>query len=112
MAIEHYYETIKRSSYTVTPDGRGGSTYVKGTPTEFEGLINDATSQEILMAQQMGISVTAKLFTATTNEISSDEIIQDTNDNYYRVVSKAKNTVHRNHHLKYMLQQVSLDEVF
>jgi hypothetical protein len=111
MAIENYYQTIEKVTFTKTSDGRGGNTYAEDVAIEFQGLINDANGREILMAEKLGLDINSKLYTSINNPLSIDEIVKNVDDVLYRVVSNNKNTVHRNHHFKILLRRISLDEV-
>ena len=69
-----------------------------------KGLINQIGSKEIEWAKARNIEVDYKAFvevTATTQALKKNDLI-----NGYRIVSKPKNTISRNHHLLIMLQEV------
>ncbi len=109
MAIENYYKSITKLQSTQTPDGRGGAKYKWVTLEKFQGLINQSSSKEIEMANKLGIDADYKLYCSVDVSISIADILKQ-GDEYYRVVSKPKNTVNRNHHYKVFLKNISLDK--
>lgn len=113
MAIENYYKTINKLSNIKKNDGRGGYVYDFSIISTFNGLVNQASSKEQELAKKLGITADFKLYCEVEATLTINDIIQF-NDEYYRVVSKPKNTIQRNHHLKITLKQISLDneEIF
>lgn len=109
MAIEDYYGPIEKLKNSKTPNGRGGFTYVWVKDFDFQGLINQATSREIEMANKSGIEADYKLYCSVDTDIDNNDLLKK-NDEYYRIVSKPKNTVNRNHHFKILLKNISLDK--
>ncbi len=109
MAIQDFYEDIDKLIKSGVSDGRGGTKYVLSTEKTLKGLINQATSNEIDMAGKKGIEATHKLYCDITEDLNNDDMLfQD--GVYYRITSKPKNTVKRNHHLKIFLKEISLDK--
>lgn len=109
MAIDCYYKSITKFENTKIPDGRGGFKYKWVTLNKFQGLINQSSSKEIEMAKKMGLDSDYKLYCAIDVDLHIDDLLLQ-NDEYYRVLSKGKNTVGRNHHMKYFLKNISLDK--
>ncbi len=109
MAIECYYRPITKVENTSIPDGRGGLKYKWVTLSKFKGVINQSNSREIEMANKMGLDSDFKLYCPIDIDLHIDDLLMQ-DDEYYRIVSKAKNTVYRNHHLKFFLKNISLDK--
>jgi len=109
MAIENYYTNsakIQRKAETL--NAFGAVTESWSDVETIDCLINQATSSEILQAQQVNEEVSHKLFCDVSTDITNkDRIIF--NDEVYRVVSVPKNTVNRNHHYKIMLYYTGTD---
>ena len=109
MPISDYYRSLDRYEATRTANGRGGATLGWVKAETFQGLINQASSQEVLAAGQLGIVADHKLFCGVAETIERDMLIGE-GDRVFRVVSQPKNTVNRGHHLRVMLRETSLDD--
>ena len=109
MAIENYYtNTAKIQRKTETLNAFGVVSEAWADVETISCLINQATSNEILQAQQVNEEVSHKLFCDVSTDITNkDRIIFNTK--IYRVVSVPKNTVNRNHHYKIMLYYTGAD---
>ena len=105
MAISDYYSTLKKQGTTETLDGTGGVilSYVE---TEFQGLINQADSKTLELANKLNVICTHKLYCAVIEDLDYLDMIEDSEGNKYKITSKPKNTVDRNHHFKIMLELV------
>jgi len=105
MAISDYYSTIKKKGTAETIDETGGVvlSYVE---TEFQGLINQADSKTLELANKLNVICTHKLFCDVSEDLDYIDLIQDADGNNYKITSKPKNTVGRNHHFKIMLELV------
>jgi head-tail adaptor len=110
MPITNYYSSIEIHVKTATSNGRGGSTYAWAKSSTIQGLINQASSREIEAAAKLDIHADYKLYCGVSVALDSTKLLYYGGE-YYRVVSKPKNTVNRNHHLKILLKQVSSDEL-
>lgn len=119
MAIQDYYRelTFQRNDYTGNGTGGQIDNWVDVTG-DFEGLINQASSKEILAAQQRQEEIDSKLFTDidilpvynVDGERIPYRVIDSIEDNkVYRIVSAPKNTVDRQHHWKWLLRRVDSD---
>lgn len=109
MAIENYYHDIaKVTQDAATEDGRGGKTYT-WSESIFQGAINQASSREIEQANRLSIEADYKLYCSVNEDINNNDLVKDGTE-YYRVVSKPKNTLKRNHHHKILLKYTSLDK--
>lgn len=111
MAIEDYYRTLTVQRKSTSSNGFGGPAQTYADAGTIEGLINQASSQEILAAAKLQNVVDSKLFTAVGVDIKvNDRIVDSIEGNpTYRIVSVPKNTVKRDHHWKTMLQRVDAD---
>lgn len=110
MAIQDYYESgVQRVIKIKVDNGRGGSTYEWLPDLTFYGLINQATSREVLMANKLGMEIDSKLFCDVNVVLDNDDLILFKGI-YYRVKSVPKNTVHRDHHFKIMLKTIDIDK--
>jgi hypothetical protein len=110
MSLENYYNTLQIHRGTTGSNASGGTKktftpVLSGDGAEFQGLINQAKSYEIMAAGQNGIKVDAKLFCSTSTSIDKDDIVKDKNGQKYRVVSEPKNTIGIDHHYKIYLQK-------
>lgn len=110
MAIEDYYVTITKISKTKTQSALGGKTEAQAAAGTFKGAINQASSREAESAAKLGITADYKLYCPVTTVIDNDDLIQYAGEKF-RVVSKPKNTMLRNHHYKILLKYVSDDSV-
>jgi len=108
MPITDYYTLIELHTKTKTPNGRGGSTYVWAKASEFQGLINQASSREIEAAAKLSIEADHKLYCPVGTSLSNEKLLKQ-GSTYYRVVSKPKDTVSQGHHYKVLLKEVQLD---
>lgn len=111
MAIEDYYRPLTVERSTLTPNGFGGFTDVWAVNGTIQGLINQASSQEILAAAQHQNVIDSKLFCDVGLDIKVDDRVRDSieGQEVYRIVSVPKDTVNRGHHWKIMLQRVDTD---
>ena len=109
MAIENYHSstaTIQRKNQTLNAYGAVSEAWAD--VETISCLINQATSREILQAQQINEEVSHKLFCDVSTDITNKDRISF-NSEIYRVVSVPKNTVNRNHHYKIMLYYTGTD---
>lgn len=109
MAITNYYSTIEIHTRTKTPNGRGGNVLSWTKESEFQGLINQASSREVEAAARIDLTVDYKLYCATSVSLTNDKLLYY-NSEYYRIVGAPKNTVERGHHYKTMLKKTELDQ--
>ncbi len=109
MAIECYYKSITKYDNVKVSDGRGGYIHNWVEVSVFQGLINQASSKEQEQANKLGVIADYKLYCPVDVMLNIDDIIGFNNE-YYRVVSKPKNTIQRNHHFKILLKNISLDQ--
>jgi SPP1 family predicted phage head-tail adaptor len=109
MAIERFYKPIVKLKKTQVPNGRGGFIDTWVEDFTFQGLINQAGSSEIELANKLGISADHKLFCSVDTVIDHNDLVKK-NGKYYRIVSEPKDTVERGHHYKILLKYTSLDE--
>jgi hypothetical protein len=103
MAIERFYGDLTLTQTTVTVNDYGVEVEAE-TTTTIQGVINQAGSSEIEYANARNIDVDYKAYvevTATTLSIDKGDMIDN-----YRVASKPKNTIGRDHHLKILLKEV------
>ena len=109
MSIENYYTNLATiQSKTEATNTFGAVTETWSDKSTINCLINQASSTEILQAQQINERVTNKMYCAyDTNINNKDRIVF--NSQVYRIVSIPKNTVNRNHHLKIMLALIGTD---
>jgi len=105
MAITDYYNTLTKCGTTETLDATGGVvlSYVE---TTFQGLVNQADSKTLELANKLNVVCTHKLFCNVTEDLDYVDMIKDSDGNTYKITSKPKNTVGRNHHHKIMLELV------
>lgn len=104
MAIADYYYTIQIHTGTRTANGRGGFSTVWAMSSEFEGVINQASSREVEAAAKLDIKADYKLFCPVGTVLSNKKLLYY-DGNYYRIVSEPKNTVGRDHHYKIFLKR-------
>lgn len=109
--INDYYRTLTVQRKTSTPNGFGGQSETWSNHLTIQGLINQASSQEILAAAQHQNQIDSKLYTDVDQDIKVDDRIVDSIDGNktYRIVSVPKDTVNRGHHWKIMLKRVDTD---
>lgn len=104
MAISDYYKTLVKLDTSEAEDGIGG-VVITYTETEFQGVINQASSDEIELGNKLNIDVSSKLYCSVNESITYGDMIKEGSDTY-RVASRAKNTMNRNHHYKFLLEKV------
>lgn len=109
--IEDYYRTLIVQRKTTVSNGFGGQAETWADYIEIQGLINQASSDEILAAAQHQNQIDSKLYTAVGQDIKVDDRIVDSIEGnlVYRIVSVPKDTVNRKHHWKIMLKRVDTD---
>lgn len=106
--ITDYYHTIDLYTKASTPNGRGGFTYAWSKSSDFQGLINQASSREIEAAAKLDIEADYKLYCGVGVSLDNEKLLKY-NNNFYRIVSEPKNTVERDHHYKTLLKRTSAD---
>lgn len=109
MAISDFYTTLTLESYSTTPNGMGGFSKTWSTKSTIQGLINNANSNEINIADQFNIKASHKLYTHTSYDISNIDRIKDASGLIYEIVSINKNTCNKNHHYKILLDYYGVD---
>lgn len=109
MAIECYYKEVIKLENVKTSDGRGGYIHSWNETNTFMGLVNQASSKEQEQANKLGVIADYKLYCPIDVTLNIDDTISFEGE-YYRIVSKPKNTIQRNHHLKILLKNISLDQ--
>lgn len=109
MAITDYYTSL---SYIpqVQSSGSVYTAQADGTPVSFQGAINQNSSKERAMAQQLGFDTDYKLFYPTSVTIPGTAIISD-GTNRYKIVGEPKNTMSRNHHYRLYLKKTSAENL-
>lgn len=110
MAIENYYVTITKVVKTKTTSPLGGKTEAQAASGTFRGVINQASSREADSAAKLGIIADYKLYCPVNTVLDNDDLIQY-NGEKFRIVSKPKNTLGRDHHYKVLLKYVDDDSV-
>lgn len=111
MAIQDYYRTLTVQRKTTLPNGIGGQIETWDDHITIQGLINQASSSEILAAAQNQNIIDSKLFTDVGQDIKVDDRIIDSIEGnlVYRIVSVPKDTVNRKHHWKILLKRLDTD---
>ena len=111
MAIQDYYRTLTTQRKTLVNNGFGGQEETWADNITIQGLINQASSNEILAAAQHQNIIDSKLFTDVDQDIKVDDRVRDSIDGnkIYRIVSVPKDTVNRGHHWKILLRRVDTD---
>lgn len=111
MAIQDYYRPLTVQRKTTTPNGFGGESETWANHLSIEGLINQASSKEIVAAAQHQEDIDSKLFTDVGLDIKKDDRVVDSieGNKVYRIVSVPKDTVNQGHHWKIMLRRVGTD---
>lgn len=109
--IQDYYRSLTVQRKTVTPNGFGGQSETWSNHLTIQGLINQASSAEILAAAQHQNVIDSKMYTDVGQDIKVDDRIIDSVESnlVYRIVSVPKDTVNRGHHWKTMLKRVDTD---
>ncbi len=106
MAIESYYTTLYLINYTESVNDQGRAIKTASAEVSFNGLINQASSTEVLTNKKLDIDADYKLFCDVSVNINrSSRVRQGTQ--YFDVVSEPKNTVNRDHHYKIFLKSIS-----
>ena len=104
MAIQDFYFDVTLRKITETPDSRGG-VVLSNTDSTFKGLVTQASSTELEIANKSQIEATHTLYCDVDVDIDvKDKIVDD--GKIYQVVSEPLNTVKRNHHYKVLLKRV------
>ena len=105
--LNSYYYDIDLFRKYETQDTRGGATAKYGETEVIQGLINPTKVVESKRAGNDIILITAKLFTDIEVELRDGDIVKTTGEaDYYRVITPPQNTVKRNHHLVYLLENI------
>ena len=109
MAISDFYYAVEVWRGTPAVNVRGQTT--TGTFTlnsTIQGVVNQASSNEVQEAAQWGVRMTHKLFCPVDSDIVATDQIR-ANGDIYRVIGDPKNTVKRNHHYRVMLEKRGVD---
>jgi SPP1 family predicted phage head-tail adaptor len=107
--IQDYYTDISVSRVTSTPNAFGGHVDAWSTSSVIQGAINQNSSVEIMLAEQLGVKSTHKLYCDVTCDILPPDRVIDSDGKIYRVVSEPKNTMGINHHYKILLEYLEVD---
>jgi len=106
MAINDYYNTLYLINYTEVVDGRGLAIKTPEIEVTFQGVINQASSSEVIINRKLDIVADYKLFCPVTVAITRSSRVRQ-GSQYYNVVSEPKNTVNQDHHYKIYLKSTS-----
>lgn len=103
--ITDFYSTLVLKTPAVVKNSYGDpvANYVE---SNFEGMINQANSQEKSLYQQYPADSIYKLFCGADVPIAANCKVYDGQE--YLVISEPKNTVGRNHHYKVMMQKIDV----
>ena len=107
MLNDYYYIlTLQKKAQTI--NDFGGTVETWSDDSTFQGLINQATSKDLRLADQWQIKATHKLYCDISVNINSGDRVKR-GTVIYRVSSEPKNTVDRDHHYKIFLERIDTD---
>lgn len=110
VAIQDYYTDLVVQSATRTANGMGGFTETWSDVLQIQGAINQNSGSELLLAAQLNVKSSHKLYTNVGLDITAKDRIKDDDGNLYRIVAPPKNTLQRNHHYKFLLEFLGVDQ--
>jgi hypothetical protein len=107
--IETYYKSVTVQRLTETINAFGAVTKTWNTIGTVQGLINKVGPKEYgLIANQYQVVNPYNFYTTIGANVKlGDKVVKD--GVKYRVATHEKNTVERNHHLKFILERLDAD---
>jgi len=109
--IKDYYTTLGVYDLTETKGDFGEVIETYSLIGNVEGLINDpGPEKQSIIAAKYQVLNGYNLYTEINNLVKQHTYIKK-GDVYYRVITNAKDTVQRGHHLKFILERLDTDEL-
>ena len=109
--IKDYYTPLEVYDLTETKGDFGEIVQTYALVGVVDGLINDpGPEKQSIIAAKYQVKNVYNLYTEINNLVKQHTYIKK-NGVYYRVITNAKDTVQRGHHLKFILERLDTDEL-
>lgn len=104
MAIEDFYVSCTRkrpAGSTVNSKYEYQQSYAD---TTINGYLGSRSNSESVVAGKLTVTTEYKFYCDDFSMLYGDIVLYETN--YYRVISVPQNTVHKNHHMKVIVEKI------
>jgi len=103
MAIEDFYRTLTIIKKTDANNGIGGKIRTWETITTIQGCINQSAQNKVIQGKSIEQSIYkgfTEVTTNSTNNLTNNARIKDSDNKVYRLKGTPKNTMNMDHHYK------------